>query len=119
MATIQPVQKVSQTAAAPSFVAADATGHSIASNNGSVLLYFRNANAGARNITIAPTQNVRAGNDQFPQVTIPNKVINVPPGEDRVFGPIPACYNDINGRVPMTFDLTTDLTVAALQLDPL
>ena len=74
-------------------------------------MQFKNTNAAARNVTIAT------------QVTVDGKavaddVINVPlTTGDVMVGPFPpGIYNDVNGRVQLTYDAVTNLTVAVVRL---
>ena len=104
------VQEIIRAGIVPTYNAASAGGDSFP-NDGGTLLHFKNTNAAARNVTIAT------------QITVDGKavaddVINIPATTgDKMVGPFPSgIYNDVNGRVQLTYDAATNLTVAVMRL---
>src|SRR3990167_7912315 len=104
------VQQLTRAGITPTYAAAAGGGGSFP-NDGQTFVQFKNTNAAARNVTIAT------------QVTVDGKavaddVINVPlTTGDVMVGPFPpGIYNDVNGRVQLTYDAVTNLTVAVVRL---
>ena len=109
MAEITP-QQPGLTPAAPTNVACDVAGDSFA-NDGRILLHFRNTNAAARNVTIDSVKLCDQGSDH-------DVLVNVPlTSGERIVGPFsPSRFNDVNGKVQMTYDAVTNLTVAVIRV---
>ena len=104
------VQQLTRAGITPTYAAAAGGGDSFP-NDGQTFVQFKNTNAAARNVTIAT------------QVTVDGKavaddVINVPlTTGDVMVGPFPpGIYNDVNGRVQLTYDAVTNLTVGVFRL---
>jgi len=104
------VQEIVRAGVIPTYNAAAGGGDSFP-NDSRILLHFKNTNAAARNVTVAT------------QITVDGKavaddVLNVPATTgDKMIGPFPSSlYNDVNGRVQLTYDATAGLTVAVMRL---
>jgi hypothetical protein len=109
MAEITP-QQPGLNPAAPTFVACDVAGDSFA-NDGRILLHYRNTNAAARNATINSVKACDQGSDHDVLVNVP-----LTTGE-RIVGPFsPSRFNDVNGKVQITYDAVTNLTVAVIKV---
>jgi len=110
MATLSPTT-LGMTGDTKAFVAADVAGDQVP-NDGKVLLYFRNTNAAARNVTINSVRPCDQGVDH--NVAI---VVGATTG-DEIAGPYdPARFTDpATGMLTWTYDAVTNLTVACLRI---
>jgi len=104
------VQEVSRAGITPSYVAVAGGGDSFP-NDGRTIVQFKNTNAAARNVTTV-TQLTVDGK------AVADDVINVPATTgDKIIGPFPpSIYNDVNGRVQLTYDASTNLTVGVFRV---
>lgn len=104
-----PVQNVGQAGAAPVFTACNAGGDTIPFDD-RTLLYFKNTNAAARNVTITPQRKVAGA-------TVAPVVITVPltTGERVAAGYDPSIFCDAQGRLVLTYDAAANLSVAVLR----
>lgn len=106
------VQAITQgTSLTPSFAAAGASGDTFA-NNGKVFIYAKNVDAGAsRTITIDSLVNCNQGSDH-------NATITIPLSSEEMAGPYSReRFNDTTGKVSMTYDDESDLTIAIISLN--
>ena len=105
------VQNISLTASlTPSFAAASSGGDYFA-NNGKIFLYIKNANVGApRTVTINSQVNCNYGHDHNIEVTVPAS------SEELVGFFSTDRFNDVSGRVQITYSSEADLTVAAISV---
>jgi hypothetical protein len=50
-------------------------------------------------------------------LAVADRAVAIPAGEERLIGPFPsAIYDDGNGKVQLTYDAVTSMTIAALRL---
>ena len=94
----------------PTFAAAAAAGDYVA-NTGKIFLYFKNANVGvARTVTIHSQVLCSQGVEHDVTVT-------VPASSEEIIGFFDVNrFNDINGRLQMTYSSEADLTIAAISI---
>lgn len=99
----------------PTFSAANVDGHSIVNGDGRVMLYLKNADAGAHTATFVTPGTLRGG------ITIEDPVTSIPAGEERAMGPFdPALFNQADGTgIHVNFDAVTSVTVAAIRMEKL
>lgn len=110
MATLTP-QSVARTGLTPTFAAADVAGDEFV-NDGNTLLHVKNGDAASKTVTVAS------------QVSSPpvgtaatDLAITIPAGEERMIGPLPkSAFDDANGKVQVTYDAVTSVTVAAVSM---
>lgn len=108
MATLN-VQTVSLLGLTPSFVAASAGGDEFV-NSGRVMLHIKNGGASQITATINSQTPCSYGFDH-------DVVVSVPASSELVVGPFPkARFNDSNGKVQITYNDVTSVTVAAIEL---
>ena len=109
MATLT-VQNTSLTGITPSWVSAASGGDEFA-NTGDTYVEFKNVSAGAIVVTIQTPAKIEGIDIAEITVTIP-----LTSGVKRI-GPFdPAIFNASTGRVVMTYDAHTDLSVGAFKL---
>lgn len=99
----------------PSPAAASVGGDALINPRGNGLLVVNNGGGGSINVTIAAQTTARSGDGFFPAQTLGNNVVAVPAGAQRVIGPIPAAFNDVNGKAQITYSGVTSVTVYGIQ----
>ena len=107
------VQDIAETGLNPTFVAAASGGDSYA-NGDRTFLAVKNG-AVAVNVTIV-VQRTSFDLDKFGKVTFASLVVNVPATEERWIKAPLAPYTDGNGKVQVTYDDVTNVTVAAVRM---
>lgn len=108
MATLTATKCVS-TGINPLNTAAAAGGGDEFVNTGKEMLVVKNADGGSHSVTIPRTRTV----DGQPAASL---VVAVPAGATRLIGPFrPADYNDGEGKVQVTYDGVTDVTVLLIK----
>ena len=71
---------------------------------------MKNADVDAMNVTIVTQQTVDGE-------AVGDKVVNVPTGNTMLIGPFPKdVYNDTDGKVQVTYDDETSVSVGAVRL---
>lgn len=115
-----PIQEVVETGATPAFTAVAAAGDAVLNLEGNVILYFKNTDAGARTVTIT-AQDTSEKVPGFGNMTKADVVLNVPATTGEIVaGPFPRrAFNDALGKVQLTYDSETGLTVAVLKVPAL
>ena len=106
------VQNVTKDASlTPSFVAASELGDYFA-NTGKIIVYAKNVDAGdSKVITVASQVQCSLGSTH-------NITVTVPASSEEIVGFFSVDrFNDANGRVQMTYDDHTDLTLAAISIE--
>jgi hypothetical protein len=87
------------------------------------LIVLRNASGAPRTVTIDPQQTPTRPPDPpkrvYPEAATPSLVKVIPAGALFVLWALPAAYNDVNGKVHLTYDDTTNLTLSALVINTL
>lgn len=81
------------------------------------LIFVRNASGAPRTVTITPQQTpTRPENPDhtFPAEATPNLVKVIADGAFACFWGIPSSYNDVNGKVHLSYDNAAGLTIAAV-----
>lgn len=114
MATITPVSP-SLTGATFTPAAASGGGDQFANPRGNAFFYVKNGSGGALSVTLAAVATSRPADGAYPAMTVPNNVVSIPAGAERLIGPIPSAYNDGNGNVQVTYSGVTSMTVAVIQ----
>lgn len=108
MATLT-AQAIVRTGLEPSYASAAGGGDEFV-NTGVQALHVKNGSGGDIVVTIETPNAVDT-------LAIADRDVTVPAGEERIIGPFPTShYNDANGKVQITYDGVTSLTVAVLQL---
>ncbi|BCJ86452.1 hypothetical protein [Effusibacillus dendaii] len=103
------VQDITASGITPSYTAAAAAGDSFA-NDGQTMLHVKNGDTAAHTVTI---KSARQCNQGFTH----DLTVSVAAGSDKMIGPFSRDrFNDDNGRVQITYDAVTGMTVAVLQL---
>ena len=102
--TVLAVQNINDNGVTPAFQAAAAQME--VPNLGNMILHVHGG-AGAANVSLKnqTTQDGNAG---------PDKVINVPAGQDRIIGPVPkGLFNLANGNAQIAIDTPANCTITA------
>ncbi len=110
------IQDVVEGGLAASYVAASAGGDAVLNLAGDVFLHVKNGDVSSHTVTITAqdTSEVVPG---FGAMSKANVQVSVPAGGDRFIGPFPrAAFNDSLGKVQITYDAVTNVTIAALRL---
>lgn len=76
---------------------------------GRTVVLVRNASAGAVNVTLV-------GRGRMGDVVVPDRVIAVAAGQDRLISVDAALYNDSNGRVTINFSAIVSVTMAVIYM---
>lgn len=107
------VQDALVAGAAITYAAAAGGGDSF-DNNGLVLLHVKNGSGAPITVTVDDPNTPNPGNaTQFN----PDVAIAVPAAGDRLIGPFPPFrFNDVNGRVNLTYSGVTSLTVGVIRV---
>lgn len=101
-------QVASPVGVAPTYNAVSAS-DTVPNSSGRTVLLVRNASAGSINVTLV-------GRGLMGDITVPNRVIAVPAGADRLISLDASLYNDTDGRVTVQFSAQASVTVAVLNL---
>jgi hypothetical protein len=101
------IQKTTLIGLNVTYSAADVAGDRMI-NDGNTVFKIKNADAAAKTVTINSAATCNYGFDH-------DLVISVPAGEEREIGPFPRNrFNDDTGKVNVTYDGVTSVTVAAV-----
>jgi hypothetical protein len=104
-------QVITRAGIAPSYAAANVDGHSWP-NNGTQLLQVKNASGSPITVTFPIPVTVDGQ-------AVASKTVSVPATTgDRLIGPFPVQYNQLNGDLNVDFSAVTSVTVALLQFTP-
>lgn len=111
------VQNITKAGLAASFVSAAAGGDAFVNDNTErTVLHVKNSNGATRDVTIT-AQRTSVSVPGAGTVTVPNIVVTIPATTGDVeIGPFPEAYNDVNGKVQVTYSAVAGLTVAAKKL---
>lgn len=110
------IQTVAASGLAPAYTAAAAGGDSIANDyQRNTIAHVKNGGGASINVTVAPYITSKTVPD-VGVITVPNIVVAVPAGSDRMIGPFPANYTDANGNVNLAYSAVTSVTVAAIKV---
>lgn len=101
-------QAPSPAGVAPTYNAVSAS-DTVPNAGSKTILLVRNGGAGAVNVTLV-------GRGKMADVVVPNRVINIPAGADRLIDPLAGLYNDADGRVTVNFDVIASVTMAVIYL---
>lgn len=100
----------------PAFVAATGGGDAIPGNKGRTFLHAKNGSGGSITVTATAQQGSKT-EEGLGTLTRGNLAIAIPAGEERLIGPFPArAFNDVNGKVQITYSGVTSLTVKAFEV---
>jgi hypothetical protein len=107
------VTEASPAGVAPGFQAADAANGMKFRNNHPTILLVRNGGASPITVTVETSVTVEG-------IAVPDRLITVPAGGDRVIGPFLPAYYDQSGAdrgfVFVEFSADTSVTVAAIHI---
>lgn len=109
---VLPVQDITKSGVVPTLNTPAGGGDSFA-NNGKVAVWIENAHASETRTVTFVTQQVVDGS-----LAVGDRAVTVTAAQDRkvVCELDPVIYNDANGRVNMTYDSVTGLTIAVFKL---
>ena len=109
-------QKILESGLAPTMVAAAGGGDALTANTGKEFLMVVNGGAGSINVT-ATVQNADLDSESHGEISKGDRVVAVGAGETKMIGPFArGAFNDINGKVQITYSGVTTVTVAELYL---
>lgn len=109
-------EKIKESGTVPTLVAASGGGDAIDKNTGKEFLYVSNGGGGSINVTFA-AQNTDASNSNFGEIVKGDRIVAVAAGAVSLIGPFArTAFNDINGRVQVTYSGVTSVTVGVLSL---
>jgi len=95
----------------PAYVSC-AAGGDAAPNSGYTFLHVKNAHTSAWQVTVNSVAPCNQGYDH-------DAVVSVPASEERMIGPFDrGRFNDPNGKISITYDGVTALTIAAIEVKP-
>lgn len=95
----------------PVYVACTGGGDSVL-NSGFTCLHVVNGHSGAWVVTVNSIAKCSQGFDH-------DSIVSVPAGEERMIGPFDrGRFNDANGKLAITYDGVTALTIAAIEVKP-
>lgn len=104
------VQKIVLTGLSPTYAACTAEGDTVL-NDDYTFLHVKNAHTGAWVVTVDSREPCSQGFDH-------DVVVSVPAGEERMIGPFPrGRFNDAAGKLEITYDGVTALTIAAIRVE--
>ena len=99
-----------------SYAAASSGGDALLNLQGDVILHVRNGDASSHTVTIT-AQDTGHEVPGYGAMTKSDVQVAVPAGEDRFIGPFPRqAFNDANGKVQVSYDAVTGVTIAALKV---
>lgn len=114
MATLTPkAPTLAGTTLAPSSAAAG--GDTFANPRGTAMLYVKNGGGSSINVTLTAQQTKRPAEGPWPEATVPDVVVAVAAGVEKIIGPIPSAYNTDTGNVAVSYSAVTSVTVAVIQ----
>jgi hypothetical protein len=107
MATLA-AQQVVRAGITPAYVAAAGGGDDFV-NTGVEIIHIKNGDASPHTITIV-TPNLVDGD-----LAVTDRAVVVPAGGEKMIGPFPTgTYNDGEGKVSLTYDAVTSVTIAII-----
>ena len=102
------VQKIVNSGITPTFAACDAAGDTFV-NNGSTFIYVKNGDTADHTVTV-----VGEGKCSFGYLH--DLAVVVPTGSEKMIGPfLPARFNTAQGKVVLSYDAVTSMTIAVLK----
>jgi hypothetical protein len=103
------VQNIDRSGLSPSYGTCAGGGDQFL-NASNTFIHVKNGDASPHTVTIV-TQSTSDG------LAVADRAVAIPAGEERLIGPFPsAIYDDGNGKVQLTYDAVTSMTIAALRL---
>lgn len=107
MATLT-AQSIVRTGLDPTYSACAAGGDEFV-NNGDEFIHIKNGHTAEQTVTITTPATVDG-------LAVADRAVAIPNGEERIIGPFPkATYDDSAGKVQLTYDAVTSLTIAVLK----
>ncbi len=107
--TIVPIQTPGPTGNAPTYAAADGVNGMAFFNTGSAILHVKNGSAAPVNVTLTT-------GGQVDGLTLPNQVIAVPAGADRMLSlRHQTAYTQVDGLTYVDFSAAASVTVGLFQ----
>lgn len=111
------VQNIAKTGLAPTYGAVALSDTFPNPGDERTFLHVKNGSGASINVTVTAFRTL-AKVTGAGQLTIPNLVVAVPAGAERVIGPFPEAYNDASGNVNVAYSAITTITAAAVRLAP-
>lgn len=108
------IQKVDRDGLVPTFDAADAAGDAFPNDDRTVLV-VKNGDTVAHTVTLAAQKTVLY-RDGFGEIPIADLAVTVAAGGEAYVQAPPASHNDPSGKVQVTYDAVTSVTVAAIRI---
>lgn len=99
-------QKFTRTGAAPTLAAVDGAGDSFPLGSSNQKFHFKNTDVAGRTVTFVAQRPCNQG-------VLHNAVVSVPAATERIFDGFGSEFQDNNGRIQLTYDAATGLTVAS------
>lgn len=93
--TVLAIQTTSRAGLNPTYTAATLDGHAFDNTGGKTYLHVKNAGASPINVTIDVTKTADG-------LAIPDLVVSVPNAEERIIGPFPELYEQVNGTLSLS-----------------
>lgn len=82
--------------------------------------YLHVKNGGGSSVTVTITrQNTSLSVAGEGNITLANQTVAIPAGSERIIGPFPESFNDVDGNVVVGYSGTTSVTAAAVRLPPI
>lgn len=103
------VQEVDRDGLNPTYASAAGGGDAFV-NDGKTWLHIKNGDVSSKTVTIATAKTVDG-------LAVADRDVTIPASEERLIGPFPpTTYNDGDGKVQLTYDAVTSVTVAVKKL---
>jgi hypothetical protein len=103
------VQKIVLAGLTPNYAAAEAGGDAFL-NSGRVLVHVKNGHTAEQTMTVNSQALCNQGFDH-------DVAVAIPPSGEKMIGPFPKeRFNDVDGKVQISYSGVTNLTIAALEL---
>jgi len=110
------IQDVVEGGLAPAYAAADVAGDALLNLVGDVFVHVRNGDAAQHTVTVT-AQEASHEIPGFGAMSKADVQVAIPAGAETFIGPFPrAAFNDAGGKVQVSYDGVTAVTVAALRL---
>lgn len=116
--TVLALQTTVRTGLNPTYSAATVDGHAFDNSSGRVYLHVKNASASPVNVTIDVTKTTDG-------LVIPDLVVSVPASGERIIGPFPPLYEQVNAvltldkAIHVNTSAQASVTYAAIKLGSL
>lgn len=89
------------------------TGDLFDNQQGNLFLRIKNGSGGSITAVLTAQQTTRPSDGTFPPQTVSDNSVSIANGATKVIGPIPAAFNDANGRVKLVCSAVSSVEVEA------